>query len=366
MSGSLIDVGDIPVPEAVDRGNKVNDEISGELAYKLAFVGLGQAGGRLAAHYYGLGYRRVVAINTAKQDLDSLNLPAANKLDLGTGGAGKDPAVALKAITGREEDVHDLFKRCLGDEVDYALVCFGAGGGTGSGTWPVAVSVLRAYFDGLRRPARIGGMVALPKNEEGTCAAQNAAVAFDKIKAAQPALSPLLVVDNEKLSKVLYPRTAIDKFWTISNNGFCTLLHLFNRIAATSSEYKPLDKIDFATIMDSGSVVLGSTIIKPCDTESDVAKAMRDQLLRNTVVDVDLSKGTRAALVFVGGPSVFSKLPVEFLDYSAAAISRMLAPGAVVHHALYPGAQDDLRCYVMVGGLGLPEVRLQELRKRTS
>lgn len=361
VSDNLFDVDDIPVPHIPEGNGVIEDDFTGPSAYKFAFVGLGQGGGRIAEQMWQLGYRRVCAVNTAAQDLDPLkDLPSTHKLDLGTGGAGKDRSAANKAITGREEDVFDLLKKTWGDQVDYAFVCCTAGGGTGSGTWPIVVSVIKKFFEYRKLPQRVGAIVCLPKNEEGSRPAKNAIACFSELRDAH--LSPLVLIDNERI-KTLYPRAPVARTWTITNQGTCSLLHLFNKMAGSDSEYKPLDKADFATLLDSGLVVFGSTIIEPCTNETDIAAAIRDHLKKNVLADVDLSKGRVAGAVFVGGASVFDKLAIEFLDYGVAALSRLLSPGAVVHGAIYPGTKDDLRCFSMVGGLDFPESRLQELAK---
>ena len=84
----------MPVPSKESRKvSEVKDECGG--AFKYAFLGAGQGGSRIAESFYKLGYRRVAVINTAQQDLNSIELE--NKLCIGEGGAGKDPEVAERA-----------------------------------------------------------------------------------------------------------------------------------------------------------------------------------------------------------------------------------------------------------------------------
>ena len=82
---------DIPIPEAVEpKIEKNKDEC--DAAFKFAFVGAGQGGSRIAHSFHKLGYRKLSAINTAQQDLNTIDLE--NKLCIGEGGAGKDPSKA--------------------------------------------------------------------------------------------------------------------------------------------------------------------------------------------------------------------------------------------------------------------------------
>ena len=53
--------------------DEVQDKAGGALTY--AFIGAGQGGGRMAKAFYDLGYTKTLAINTAKNDLNLLDLP---------------------------------------------------------------------------------------------------------------------------------------------------------------------------------------------------------------------------------------------------------------------------------------------------
>jgi len=72
------------------KPNGVEDESGGALTY--AVIGSGQGGGRIAKAFYDLGYKKTVALNTAKSDLTLLNLPDEHKFYVdyyGDQGAGK-------------------------------------------------------------------------------------------------------------------------------------------------------------------------------------------------------------------------------------------------------------------------------------
>ena len=79
-------VPDIPLPPEPEEKKEVKDEVEG--AFKFAFIGAGQGGSRIAESFHKLGYRKIGIVNTAQQDLNSINVE--NKLCIGSGGAGKD------------------------------------------------------------------------------------------------------------------------------------------------------------------------------------------------------------------------------------------------------------------------------------
>ena len=62
-----IDLPDVEAP--VVKHHEVQDAFNYDVAFKMAFVGIGQGGGRIAETFYKQGYRRVVAINSAMEDL---------------------------------------------------------------------------------------------------------------------------------------------------------------------------------------------------------------------------------------------------------------------------------------------------------
>ena len=161
-----ISLTDIPIPEVsvTEEVNKVEDKF--DAAYKFAFVGAGQGGGRLAETFYKFGYRRVCAINTAPQDLNTINVP--HKLCIGEGGAGKNMGLAREKYTERKEDAYDLFEHAFGNEFDKIFVCAGAGGGSGAGT---IIPIIDTAHDLQKRlgtlTKKVGVILALPKISEG-------------------------------------------------------------------------------------------------------------------------------------------------------------------------------------------------------
>ena len=84
----------LPAPVQAAEKNEIKDVC--DVAFNFAFVGAGQGGSRMAEAFHHLGYRKLAAINTAQQDLNSIMLD--NKLCIGEGGAGKDIALAEKCF----------------------------------------------------------------------------------------------------------------------------------------------------------------------------------------------------------------------------------------------------------------------------
>ena len=364
MTGGIdISLPDIPMPEPVKEEKKiVNDEV--ETAFKFCFIGSGQGGGRIAETFHGLGYRKVCAINTAKQDLNTIKLD--NKLCIGDGGAGKDPDVAGEVFASKKEDVVDFMRYSFGDDFDRIFVCVGAGGGTGAGTLePLVESALEVQETLGVKNNKVGAIVALPKNSEGKRVNANSFKTLDTAYklVESGAVSPLIIVDNEKISK-LYPGLVVSSFWQTANRSMAGLFHLFNLTAAKDSTYSAFDSQDYGSILDSGLMVFGASPVKDWKDPISISRSVRDNLKGNILSGgIDLSSGSCAGVVVVGGKEALDNVPQSNLDQAYAQISRMLKPNSTVHRGIYSGDKEGMTVYSCIGGLGKPEEKLEELAK---
>jgi cell division GTPase FtsZ len=355
-------VPDIPLPQAQEV-HDIKDTFEG--GFKFAFIGSGQGGGRIAHTFYKLGYRRVCAVNTAEQDLATLNLPA--KMCLGSsGGAGKNPTVAKAAFKEHKEDVLDFMRRSFGPTLDRIFVCAGAGGGTGAGTAVQLVDTAVELQKALRcESAKVGVIVALPKLAEGKRVAANAYNTLNDLLELvdKGHVSPLIVVDNEKIG-TLYPTLAVDPFWDTANLSVCSLFHLFNTICIKHSHYTSFDKADLLTVLDSGLITFGANPVEKFIDETDISYAVRSNLRKNILTGgVDLNTGTIAASVVIGGVEILNALPQAHIEHAFDQLNRMLKPGNTVHRGIYRGNKPTLVVYTIIGGLGKPTEKLADLKR---
>jgi cell division GTPase FtsZ len=357
-----VSVPDIPLPQT-QEAQDIKDTFEG--GFKFAFIGAGQGGGRIAQTFHKLGYRRVCAVNTAEQDLATLNLPA--KLCLGTsGGAGKNPTVAKAAFKEHKEDVLDFMRRSFGPTLDRIFVCAGAGGGTGAGTVVQLVDTAVELQKALRcESEKVGVIVALPKLAEGKRVAANAYNTLNDLLelVGKGHISPLIIVDNEKIG-TLYPTLAVDPFWDTANMSVCSLFHLFNTICVKHSHYTSFDKADLLTVLDSGLITFGANPVGKFDDETDISYAVRSNLRKNILTGgIDLNTGTVAASVVIGGVQILNTLPQSHIEHAFDQLNRMLKPGNTVHRGIYRGDRNTLVVYTIIGGLGKPDEKLAELKR---
>ena len=120
-----LDIEDFDVEEAAAQvADQFEDESGGALTY--AIIGSGQGGGRIAKAFYDLGYKKTVAINTAKSDLALLNLPDEHKFHLdcfGQQGAGKNQEKSKEAFELKGQEIFNKLRHVFGEKIDRILIC---------------------------------------------------------------------------------------------------------------------------------------------------------------------------------------------------------------------------------------------------
>ena len=362
--GADVSLPEIPMPVAPAK--KENEDIKDkcEVAFKFAFMGAGQGGSRIAEAFYNLGYRKLSAINTAQQDLNTIKLE--NKLCIGDGGAGKNPQIAKKLFHEKKDDVLDCMRDSWGSDVDRVFICAGAGGGSGAGMCAPLVEAAREYQDIINCPSKkVGCILALPKHSEGKRVNENAYNTLREVLdlVQKEVISPLIVLDNEKVHQ-LYPGLSVSQFWRTANSSTAGLFHLFNLLASKDSSYSSFDCNDYKQLLDSGFIVFGAAPVSSWENPSDISKTVRDNLRGNILSGgIDLGTGNSAGVIMIGGKGILDEVPQEHFDRAFDQLTRILGPHSVVHRGIYSGDKPTLTVYTLVGGLGNPEEKLGELKR---
>jgi cell division GTPase FtsZ len=365
-----IDLEDYEVPE--DEETAVEDVAGGSQVF--AWIGSGQGGGRLAKAFYDRGYRKCIAVNTSNQDLDTLDLPKAQKLllDVGEQGAGKDMSRGREAASKYKQHIFDLMRKIYGNNVDHLFVCIGAGGGSGSGSTDILIEVAKKYmkYIGHDNPEkRVGVVLSLPtRGEAGSPqVAKNAHEVLDTTNklAVNNEISPLIILDNAKIEK-MYKGLTVKKFWPTVNNTISGLFHVFNVLTNQSSPYTSFDPTDYATVLQCGGVmVMGVAKLKEFDDEQSVSRAVKTNIEKTLLSDVDISDARVAACVAVGGKDIMENTAglMDSLSYGFDTLSS-LCPNATLHRGIYEDNKDSLRLFTLVSGLSVSDKRKLQLKLR--
>lgn len=357
--------------DATLEPDAVENTVDGALNY--AFIGVGGAGGRIAQQFYKLGYSKTLAINTAEQDLAPLELPEDQKLklEMGISGAGKDMARGEQAFDQRRAQVLELIKRVCGETTDHIMICVGAGGGTGGGSMVPVIMTAKDYLrylglEDLER--RVGVIMTLPSNSEAAAGrtASNAAMLSDKLSTMaedpEPKISPLLVIDNERVNRMYRGLTA-RKFWPTINHGIASLFHTFNTIVKQPSEQWAFDDADYRSVIATGGhCIMGVTNIREVSGDL-IQKAIFDNLSRTMLAEgFDMTTAKSGAGIIVGSEKMFDEVEglMDAADKGFAMLSSMTKSN--VHRGMYTDEHDILRIYTILGGLTRPADRYRKLR----
>ena len=350
----------VPQIEEIEEGKLYNNEIVDDVdvSFKFAFIGAGQGGCQIAETFKKLGYNRVAAINTAEQDLNSINLE--HKLCVSDGGAGKQPELAREKFMERKEDILDFMRYSFGEVFDRIFVCAGGGGGTGSGMLgPLVETAYNLSVTLKKKDHKIGVILTLPRKSEGQKVQANAAKALHEAcnLRSKGLVSPLIILDNEKIGQ-LYPNLSIKNFWDTANSNMAGLFHLFNLTSNKDSSYSSFDKNDYKTILDSGVVAFGVSPVQKWDDPVVLSRVIRDNI-KNSLLSgsSDISSANQAGIIIIASEKILNEVPQGHIDQALDQLNRMLRTGSTIHRGIYSGDKDSLNIFSAIGGLVNPTFR---------
>lgn len=338
----------------------VTVDVDSLLNRNVLIIGAGEAGGRIAQEFSFQGFNNVVAINTAKADLDGLQLSDDNKFLIPVtkgSGAGKDPNVVRRSIDEFYDDVAKFIRSKVNEQTEFVLVCIGGGGGTGGGLGIVIAQIATEL--GLSA----GAIYTLPLMNESTLVFVNA---LDNLKeihsnAQQAAISPLIIVDNNKLVAEFAPTTA--NFWGPLNGAIVSVFRKFNEYSQKPSKsVSALDRQDLKRLLSTGGVCA----VGQFDVPEEYTEATIDENLdKHFFMDgFNLKTASACGVIVVGSEKTFQT------QSSATAINTVFdkVSGLLDGGMFFRGVYNDenvkfLRVYVLFNGLALPSEHIDEMMK---
>jgi cell division GTPase FtsZ len=243
---------------------------------EIVAIGLGQAGGNLAAEFARRGYP-ALSFNTAATDLATLTSRGQVLADErrvyigvdGNDGAGSDPSYGRECVAAHAE----MIRECVADltrDADVVLLTCGLGGGTGS-----AIAELVAVLQELSLPLVV--LATLPAEHENSVTKVNAVRAVNELVAES--LLGWIFVDNSRLTE-LHGDIALDRFYFEINKIIVEQFDVWNSLndRPTVRAIRPLDGEDFRTLLLAGGLMaFGTQQLTTLDAES-IFKAVRECL----------------------------------------------------------------------------------------
>ena len=331
---------------------------------KFGVVGSGQAGSRLAETFYNAGYDTVV-FNTASQDLEHIKIPDANKclLQYGLGGAAKDLEIGRAAAEMHKDAINALVDSKLNDAQVF-LFCLSLGGGSGAGSCETIIDILSA----TGKPVVV--MTVLPMSSEDAQVKRNALETLSKLakEAQNKRIHNLIVVDNAKI-ETIYSDVSPSAFFSVSNKAIVDPVDTFNTLSFLSSAVKPLDPMEWAKIMTDGGglSVYGEMNITNYEDPTAIANAVVENLNSGLLATgFDLKQSRYVGVMMVARKEVWDKVPNIAITYAQEMIGEVCGTPNGNFHGLYElesADPDTVKVYSFFSGLGLPEVRVQQLKK---
>ncbi|MFB6117974.1 cell division protein [Halosegnis sp.] len=279
---------------------------------KVALIGVGQAGGKLAEALATdeRGRRAVtdvLAVNTATVDLQPLGIETllVGEARANGHGVGGDNELGARVMN---EDVAEVVEEVdVGPECDALLVVAGLGGGTGSGGAPILARELSQVYD---RPVYALGV--LPGHDEGALYQRNAG---RSLKTLAREADSVLLVDNDAWRSA---GESLDEGFTAINERIADRIGLLlaagEGVAATEAE-SVVDASEIHNTLRGGRLAaVGYASAESSDQADEnvtaITSATRNALLTGTSLP-DATTAAAALLVVAGDPERISRRGVE-------------------------------------------------------
>ena len=303
-------------------------------ALEIAAVGLGQAGGNLAAEFARRGYR-ALAFNTASSDLStlsssSLSLPEEQRLYIGIDGhdgAGADVSYGRQCVSAHAAKIRERVADHASG-ADVVLLTCGLGGGTGS-----AIAELVKVLEDLSLPLLVLG--TLPSTHESGIAKVNAVRAVNEL--VKEHLLGWIFVDNARLAET-HGSVSLDRYYAEVNKVVVEPLDAFNHLNERRGvvPIRTLDSEDLrALLLSNGVLNFGHKQMTKLTTEA-VIESIREAVQFSTVMPqgFSLESVSSLGLVLEAPDSILSSTPFSFFEQLSEQLKDETG-GAAVHLGVY-------------------------------
>jgi len=331
----------------------------------LGVVASGQAGGRIAETFNTLGYP-VVAVNTAQQDLEFLNIDESCKLHLQwtLGGTAKDQITSKDATDNNIDSIRQIIAEKLDSSVHGYIFTTSLAGGSGSGSAESIIQMMQEFG----KPIVV--VAVLPLSNDDAIGKNNTISALAKLTsmAQNKQISNLILVDNSRIETIFADVSQMD-FFNVSNLAIVDGLDSFNKYSAQPSKVKSFDPMEWATVLFSsnGISTYGSIDVDNVQEPTRIAESVIESLSGGLLASgFDLKQASHVGVLFVGNEETMKSIPSANINYAMSIIKETSPSATGVFRGLYedesikPGI---LRVYSIFAGLGLPTERINSLQK---
>lgn len=281
---------DFIVQKALDKKEEGQDkETQAQSQANIKVVGMGGAGNNMVNWLYNKGVEgaEIIATNTDQQHLDVTD--ADHKFLIGKDitkglGCGGYPNTGYESAKESSGELKESLK-----ESDMVFVCAGMGGGTGTGSAPVAGEIAKD------QGAIVIGTVTMPFKIE-RARVDKAEMGLQQLRKVA---DTVIVIDNNRLVKIA-GNLPVKQAFSVANELISTMIKGIIETIAVPSLVN-LDYADVKAIMTNGGVAaigVGSS-----DTNNRVDEAVNGAL-SHPLLDISYEGATGALIHVVGGPDL--------------------------------------------------------------
>jgi cell division protein FtsZ len=256
----------------------------------------------------GIVGAELYAANTDAQHL--LMTRAPHKILLGRRvtrglGAGALPQVGEEAAREAEEELKGALKGA-----DIVFITCGLGGGTGTGSAPVAAQLAK------EQGALTVAICTWPFSAEGAVRAENAEWGLDRLRNVA---DTVIIIPNDKLLEVV-PKLSVNAAFKVADEVLMRSIKGITEVV-TKPGLVNLDFNDIKTVMKAGGVAmigLGES------DEDDAAIVAVNEAINSPLIEMDIKEATAALVNVTGGPS----MTVTEAEQVAEVIQSKISPNA--------------------------------------
>lgn len=342
-------------------------------ALKLGIVGIGQGGGKVASEFHQFNYK-VIAINTALQDLALLNLPDNQKfhIDWGLGsGAGKDLNYGETIFSENIDKVKLFLEQHLGpnlNSVDQLVLCVSLGGGTGT-------SSIVPFLNLCQEMGVIVNVICtLPQSHETCVTKSNSLHGLDSLTTLSQTgvINSLILIDNSRIEE-LYEGITFANLFKVANFDVVNIFNHLNTLSSLPSSYSSIDPTDYLKIVSSGNFSVYGKVTIPLTVENgqviiedeDLASALMQNTQQSLFAEgFDFSEAIRVGVYVCGAEKYLNQIPATVFSHAFTSLAEMFNSADIFKGVYFADTDEQLDIYLLASGLGLPKARVGELKEQ--
>lgn len=321
------------------------------MSLKIGFLAIGEGGSNIGEYAAQSGFD-VIAINTAKLDLDNLKvIPKENRIHLdGYEGAGRNRDIGKEAVINNVDKVFEKINKKF-ENCQIVFVVGSTAGGTGSGGLPIGIEILSELKNNVH------AITILPDSNESPKAKMNSLECFSELSQHKQ-LNSTFIIDNDK-ANAIYQGKDRSQIYQLSNRQ---IIDNFAEICGLTRETSLVSNFDmndlFELINERGHTIISKVTVPVSEMREsiDIVNVIRNSWKEVCSPDIGFGQIVKAG--------VFGKIPAELTSkIDTQKIFEETGMPYDIMEAYYPNTEHQNHCifYTVLSGLAFPNERLNKM-----